>query len=126
MGKKLFNANGQTDRYDEANSRFSQFLRMLLKTENFQMEWNYDKSVSILTTLQVGQREFVVLCPIKPTEFSLLQSAMTLCGAPLKLINNELGGLFLPARNVAVMNLNGHLLPMSRLRMCGAMPLLRR
>jgi len=31
VGPELFHADGQTDRRDEANSRFSQFLRTRLK-----------------------------------------------------------------------------------------------
>jgi hypothetical protein len=33
VGDELFNAEGQTDRHDEANSRFSQFLLKRLKME---------------------------------------------------------------------------------------------
>jgi len=33
-----------------------------------------------MTTLHVEQRDIVVLRPVEPREFSLLQSVMTLCG----------------------------------------------
>jgi hypothetical protein len=34
MGAELFQVDGRTDRYDDANSRFSQFLRTRLKINN--------------------------------------------------------------------------------------------
>ena len=36
MGAELFNADGQTDRHDEANGRFSQFWERAYKCT----EWN--------------------------------------------------------------------------------------
>jgi len=37
LGAELFHAGGQTDRHDEANSRFSQFCEKRLKTDCIRM-----------------------------------------------------------------------------------------
>jgi len=38
LGTKLFHADGQTDKYDEANTRFSQFCEKRLPTAMIQLK----------------------------------------------------------------------------------------